>query len=1056
MDSHQSGGALEDRLRGMILSHSDAGPPQHADPNPALATSFSQPRGVDDSQASQGVVAFNGQSSQAVSKARQKRPNQAQRRQMSAQLSIPIDTRPQVPQSAREFGSLNSSTRIIRVGLRAEFSDPIRQLSVLQTAPIFHHTLGITLLSPTMVQRLLEIGNNINRQVEVQDLGLTRINLSLTLHLPGAQGMGAPIPTAGPITYARKTIANNEIEPSEILEKERFRAMIEDVARHAITKWETETHGFRGFPPASVQLRCFGSLASGLATKDADMDLGLVSPLSNEQPDAPGSPIPRLVEKAFLEMGLGARLLSRTRVPIIKVCEKPTERLRADLLEVRTKWENGLGHEELDDDDAHDHADPAVAHDIQPHDYIHHKSEASESTDGATDIKKRFASLKQDKRSLSGYFSSAKHLLRKLGGRDLTHSNSSDLKEDDLRFLNEFCLAFVDGLSNDTLRNRLQNSKSLDRWALLSGSSHRTFLGVYVQAEGELMSMMWDNREVREKDGVLENQAQNILANWKFLCNKPSFGDEPLAYLKELQMGVDLMRKIPSIQIMVLSQGPQESPASYHARTLRYMTELGSHDQPSKDNIVLRYVMNFYVKGISSEKMREEVEAFVNSQPPESLSLRTVARRHKSLQLASDFERCLEKGFCPESSIPSVKAYINILHTSMRPPEAHPHVGLIVPLSPGDGPIFSAIRLLGDPNRLLPIQHRELNRDRLEFPKSGVGVQCDINFSPHLALQNTCLLRCYTCCDPRVRPLILFVKRWARVRGINSPYRGTLGSYGYALMMLHYLINIAQPFLCPNLQQLARPPDPNLPPELVEETVTCKGHNVQFWRDEAEIKRLASINVINQNRQSLGELLCGFFEYYAQHNQMSTVPSRGFEWGREVISIRTHGGLLSKSEKGWTGAKSTYEVKGAPVSGHAPSASQDQFPSIAGSQPSPGPGCFTADQPNSPAAPITSQAHHSGPAAGEVKEVRHRYLVAIEDPFETEHNIARTVTHSGICAIRDEFRRAWRIISRAGKGESVEDLLEDVAQVGEKKEIEQFSYLLDEIHGPGEGRLELR
>lgn len=183
---------------------------------------------------------------------------------------------------------------------------------------------------------------------------------------------------------------------------------------------------------------------------------------------------------------------------------------------------------------------------------------------------------------------------------------------------------------------------------------------------------------------------------------------------------------------------------------------------------------------------------------------------------------------------------------------------------------------------------------------------------------------------------------------------------------------------------------------------------------------------------------------------MSTVPSRGFEWGREVISLRTHGGLLSKTEKGWTGAKSTYEVKGAHVPGHAPSASQDQSHHLAACQPSPGTGGFPTDQPMSSVGPTTNQAHHGAPVAGEVKEVRHRYLFAIEDPFETDHNIARTVTHPGICAIRDEFRRAWRIISRAGRGESVEDLLEDVAQVGEKKEMEQFSYLLEEIHGPGE------
>lgn len=59
------------------------------------------------------------------------------------------------------------------------------------------------------------------------------------------------------------------------------------------------------------------------------------------------------------------------------------------------------------------------------------------------------------------------------------------------------------------------------------------------------------------------------------------------------------------------------------------------------------------------------------------------------------------------------------------------------------------------------------------------------------------------------------------------------------------------------------------------------------------------------------------------------------------------------------------------------------------------------------------------------REVRHRYLFAIEDPFELDHNVARTVTHHGIVAIRDEFRRAWRIITAIGQGRPPEGQLFD-------------------------------
>ena len=55
------------------------------------------------------------------------------------------------------------------------------------------------------------------------------------------------------------------------------------------------------------------------------------------------------------------------------------------------------------------------------------------------------------------------------------------------------------------------------------------------------------------------------------------------------------------------------------------------------------------------------------------------------------------------------------------------------------------------------------------------------------------------------------------------------------------------------------------------------------------------------------------------------------------------------------------------------------------------------------------------------KEIRHRYLFAIEDPFELGHNVARTVTHFGIVAIRDEFRRCARMLESVGRGERLHE-----------------------------------
>jgi terminal uridylyltransferase len=280
--------------------------------------------------------------------------------------------------------------------------------------------------------------------------------------------------------------------------------------------------------------------------------------------------------------------------------------------------------------------------------------------------------------------------------------------------------------------------------------------------------------------------------------------------------------------------------------------------------------------------------------------------------------------------------------------------------------------------------------------------------------------------------MVLFIKHWAKVREINSGYRGTLSSYGYVLMVLHYLVNVVQPFVCPNLQQLAREPPLNPSPLEVESTLICRGHNIQFWRNEQEIVAFAHANQLNHNSDSIGHLLRGFFEYFAQSGPMSSGYGKGFDWGRDVLSLRSPGGLLSKQTKGWTGAKTVLEVHGGGVN----TAASPVDPPVQQQM-----------QSQAAATDLRSQTRipqQAGKAEG-FKEVRHRYLFAIEDPFELDHNVARTVTHNGIVSIRDEFRRAWRIIRSTGNASSTEDLLQDASKAVDTHG--PFMQLLDDIHG---------
>ncbi|KAF7593045.1 hypothetical protein BBP40_012133 [Aspergillus hancockii] len=92
----------------------------------------------------------------------------------------------------------------------------------------------------------------------------------------------------------------------------------------------------------------------------------------------------------------------------------------------------------------------------------------------------------------------------------------------------------------------------------------------------------------------------------------------------------------------------------------------------------------------------------------------------------------------------------------------------------------------------------------------------------------------------------------------------------------------------------------------------------------------------------------GFFAYYGSHS--GTARSSSFDWVQDVVSIRTPGGILSKLGKSWNTAKTDEDG--------------NQF----------------------------------------------RFLIAIDDPFEHNHDVGRTVPNKGLETIRAELTRAQTVI----------------------------------------------
>ncbi|KAK5634101.1 hypothetical protein RRF57_009815 [Xylaria bambusicola] len=1062
MQNNQIGtGPLEDHLRNLILAGSDSKPAPHlASSNKAPFTETRALPSVHSDRLKDEVVGDSHAHPRPMPRGGRKRPNQAQRRQMNAELSIPIDTRASFYASSRpsQYGQQQTSpssrnTTGYPASFRGQSSSDGSQLNRQSRHAHPQFTASSTHQPDWRGQQYDGISKGVSIMTEssfTSQSGRNPIHSQPALYNPGGfrQPAFSPDQLASQSAFLNqlcfRIIEGAEIEPDEISEKENFRLYVESICRHVVTCHEHEVNLAREFQPRSVELKCFGSLASGFATKAADMDLGLVSPMSRLSPDSPDSPIPRLIEGALLAAGFGARLLTKTRVPIIKLCEKPSTALRQGLLDSRKKWEEGADQEErdLDDDDPEDVdllQDTNLLIDSNPKQHSAEESTPKSSPDKEPPpLHDEAFTLKQSSnQSLANYYGRAKRLLRRLNSRDISQSNCQDFTEADYILLDKVAGAFVKGLHDAELRSRILAYPSFNVGDTGQLTNHRSLFGVNVMIECEQVILLWEAKQLASANPRSDQACESVIQQWRALQHRKNFGTNPVWFNKELQLFAEAIRQNPSIQMMQLRQDQHESPTQYQARTNRIAIALPGISLPSMNSQIIQR----YVDGIRDEEIRNEVCNFMISTETEALG--TVARKHKALHLAADYERAIEKGLYAPDDVPILQSYIAILRRQPVHSLKQSHdLEYLIPMVQSEKYILEKVRKLADPATLSPNKPKDKYNDSLEFPKSGIGVQCDINFSAQLALQNTLLLRCYSCTDRRVRPLVLFVKHWAKARGINTPYRGTLSSYGYVLMVLHYLVNVVEPFVCPNLQELAPPDPPNLPPHALEGISTCQGRNVRFWRDERAIQSLAQQGQLNQNHDSLGTLLQGFFEYYAQGNTMSTISKKGFNWGRDVISLRTHGGLLTKVEKSWTGAKTVVQVQtGASPTHPELDTTANQFPSL--------------NQPISPDKRAVSigqqqqqqQQQQQTPKPKEVKEVRHRFLFAIEDPFELDHNVARTVTHNGIVSIRDEFRRAWRIIRAAGDGKVNEDLLEDIKTQKAELEKKQFLALLDEIHG---------
>ncbi|KAI8852714.1 hypothetical protein BC829DRAFT_57749 [Chytridium lagenaria] len=165
-------------------------------------------------------------------------------------------------------------------------------------------------------------------------------------------------------------------------------------------------------------------------------------------------------------------------------------------------------------------------------------------------------------------------------------------------------------------------------------------------------------------------------------------------------------------------------------------------------------------------------------------------------------------------------------------------------------------------------------------------VSCDVNVNNTIALRNTVLIKTYVEIDPRVKPIIMVVKHWAKQRVLNDAAKGgTLSSYCWVMMLINFLQTRSPPIL-PSLHaiylQKLKSWTPSNPPlhQVIIDGVDCT-----FEEDLTHLQHYGA-----KNTETLGHLLYAFFLHYATT----------FDYTTDVVSVR-HGAVLTKRRRGGIG-----------------------------------------------------------------------------------------------------------------------------------------------------------
>eukprot|EP00177_Eucheuma_denticulatum_P001011 GFKZ01001845.1.p2 GENE.GFKZ01001845.1~~GFKZ01001845.1.p2 ORF type:complete len:813 (-),score=104.15 GFKZ01001845.1:3482-5920(-) len=286
-------------------------------------------------------------------------------------------------------------------------------------------------------------------------------------------------------------------------------------------------------------------------------------------------------------------------------------------------------------------------------------------------------------------------------------------------------------------------------------------------------------------------------------------------------------------------------------------------------------------------------------------------------------------------------------------------------------------------------------------------LQVDVCVNNILAVENTALLKAYVDLDERFRYVCILVKLWAKRRDLNDAYHGTLSSYAYTLLVIHYL-QVLEPPVLPCLQQMCdgkRVTKGSKLPKVMTDNGSQKLYNTYYDRT------VTRETFQSENHTPVHELLLGFFRYYAYH----------FNYRTDLASIRL-GRKALRSVRKWDEQTVIEEWKAKQLRYNADLtaakiALEDKLKAEANERRqqngelSDGRG---VDSSGSSESPITRERI----IFPRKPRLESKHLFCIEDPFDIDHDLSRGMEKGAVTVIREEMMRAYELIAETGNYEA--------------------------------------